>query len=709
MKRVSWLVGLSILLLPLAAVYAQTLGNGDVNGDGVVNNADLQAVIHSWDTTSHPGDQYGDGVVNGMDYALVKGRIPTQTPGSQAGEWTQFGHDAQHTNHTSQVVATPWKYRWQWNGADATGKPQASHIAIPRLVQPVTGGTNVYIAATTGVYALSQATGAVAWSNTALGTLNSTPVYDNGFVYVASTNGTLYQLNAGNGSVALTFAANGSLNTAPLLVGNTLYVDSAGGSLYAVNKQSMAKTWEYPAGSPGVTSPAYSPSRNVVIFVSQDLFVHAVNAANGTLKWHVKPTGRNYECVTSGSDPCSVVSTTGAQAQNGWPVIAEQHGIVFIRYRLDWQTLWTFGNYPSTNAAIRADLTAHPDQQPLFALSLDTGAQAFVPAVGNGGEGDGGYLPMGPMPVVDVVGGQEVAYIQWRNGSSCPNSCDGRWDTTMGEMVLDDTMAPEYHPGDLRFVQTQFFPTDETMQSTMAGNTYFINHWLVAASWAITNRATTLGDTFANPIQASPAPYVIWREAQTATCTFNPATRYCTNLYSYGDTRSYGPGFYEYFDSRNDGDSAPYTIVSDGLILVKAGDGGLIALQNGNPTAQEAMTHQFAQANALAEVPTPAVQAGIVPWQDAGQYIGQTVTVDGTIQSDVNHLPKAVYLGFTSPHDGALLVRIFSRDIGKFAYDLTALQGKHVQITGMVTLYPPAGMDPEIIVTDPDQIRIVDS
>lgn len=704
MRRVSWFIVLGVLVLPLAAVYAQTLGNGDVNGDGVVDNADAQAVIRSWNTTSHAADQYGDGFVNGMDYTLVKGKIPAQPP--SASEWTQFGHDAQHTDYTSQVVATPWQYKWQWNGADATGKPQANHIPIPRLVQPITGGGDVYVAAGGGIYALSQAAGAVVWSNTSLGTLNSTPVYDNGLLYVASTNGSLYALDASNGSLLTSFTANGALNTAPLLVGNTLYVDSAGGSLYALDKQSLAKNWEYPAGSPGVTPAAYSPSRNAVVFLTQDLYVHAVNAADGTRKWRVKPTARTYECVSAGSDTCNVTSTTGAQAQNGWPVIAEQHGIVFVRYRLDWQTLWTFGNYPATNAAIRADLTAQPNQQPLFALSLDTGAQAFVPAVGNGGEGDGGYLSMGPMPIVDVVGGREVAYIQWRNGASCPGSCDGRWDTTMGEMVLDGTTVPGYQPGDLRFVQTQFFPTDETMQPTMAWSTYFINHWLVDAPWTITNRATTLGNAFTNPVQATAAPYVIWREAQTPTCTFNAATRYCTSLLSYGDTRTYGPGFYEYFGAANGEGSAPYTIVSNGLVLVKAIDGGLIALQNGNPTGQVAAHEQFSQAKM--PDPTPAVKAGIVPYQDAGNHIGETITVDGIIRADVNHLPKAVYLGFTDPHDGALLVRIFNADVGKFPYDLTALQGKHVQITGLVTLYPPAGRDPEIIVSDPGQIRILD-
>jgi outer membrane protein assembly factor BamB len=706
MNRVSWLIGLTVLLLPLAAVYAQSLGNGDVTGDGVVNNADLQAVIRSWNTTSHAADQYGDGFVNGMDYTYVKGKIPTPPP--QTDEWTQFGHDAQHTNDTAQVVATPWKYKWQWNGADATGKPQANHLSVPRFVQPITGGGNVYIAAATGVYALSQTTGVVVWSNTALGILNSTPVYDNGSVYVASTNGSLYELNGGSGSIAGTFTANGPLNTAPVLVGNLLYAVSYGGSLYAIDKRSLAKIWEYPASSPGVTSAAYSPSRNAELFLSQDLYVHAVNAADGTQKWRVKPTGRTYECVSAGNDACNVTSATGAQAQNGGPVIAEQHGIVFVRYRLNWQTLWTFGNYPSTNAAIRADLTAQPNQQPLFALNLDTGAQAFIPAVGNGGESDGGYLPIGPMPVVQVVGGQEVAYIQWRNGSSCPNSCDGRWDTTMGEMVLDSTTVSGYQPGDLRFVQTQFFPTDETMQPTMSGNTYYINHWLIVASWAITNRATNLGSTFTTPIQATAAPYVIWREAQTATCSFNASTRYCTSLLSYGDTRTYGPGFYEYFGATNAAGSLAYTIVSNGLILVKAADGGLIALQNGNPTGQGATTQQGVQAKTLAQAPTPPGDGWVVPYEDAGKYIGQTVTVDGTILSAINHLPKAVYLSFTSPHDGALLVQIFNRDVGKFPYDVTAIQGKHVQITGLVTLYPPEGVGPAIVVTEPGQIRILD-
>src|SRR5690349_24227249 len=38
------------------------------------------------------------------------------------------------------------------------------------------------------------------------------------------------------------------------------------------------------------TMASYSPSRDVLIFATGDLYVHAVNNADGTVKWHVRPT-----------------------------------------------------------------------------------------------------------------------------------------------------------------------------------------------------------------------------------------------------------------------------------------------------------------------------------------------------------------------------------------------------------------------------------
>ena len=43
---------------------------GDLNGDGVVNGADLGLMLAAWGTTG-PGDLNGDGVVGGADLGLL--------------------------------------------------------------------------------------------------------------------------------------------------------------------------------------------------------------------------------------------------------------------------------------------------------------------------------------------------------------------------------------------------------------------------------------------------------------------------------------------------------------------------------------------------------------------------------------------------------------------------------------------------------------
>ncbi len=648
---------------------------------------------------------------------------PTQGPTSST-EWTQFAHNAQRTSYTPQTVATPWKYLWQWNGAGSDGKKQANHLSAPPLVQPITGGSRVYTVANNTIFALNKANGQVLWSNNSLGNLTSTPIYNNEFVYIASNNNNLYKLNASNGSISRTYTAPSSLNLTPLLVDNSIYIVSQSGTLTKVDKNLMTKVWEYQGNSPSSTPVSYSPSRNALIYLTQDLYVHAINNTDGSRKWRVKPTLRNYQSGT--------LNSTGAQAEEGWPVIAEQHGLVFIRYRLDWDSLWTWNPYPTTNSQIKSALASTPSAQALFPLNLDTGNQAFVPAVGNGGAGDGGTLPMGPQPIIKTINDKEVAYIIWRNGLACGTGwCDGREDATMGEMVLDNNTVSGYSTGDMRFISYTDIQTDEMMNIAMSGDTIFHSHWLINSAKKITDRASNLGASFTNPIKTSDAPFVIWRQVYCpptnsqcnpqifpggtgtsygpSNCPFNANTRYCqAGLYSYGDQRSYPPGFYEYHNDNNSG-TDPYTVVSDGLVLVKTNDGAIMALTNGNPLASDTSDQTLAQTNPNTQVlgTADSSQFPTISYTDAPKYIGQNVTVQGTIKSAVNHRPKAIYLGFTNPHDGALLIRIFEKDLSKFNYDPMTFLNKKVIISGYVTPYWPEGKDPEIIISDPSQIKVI--
>lgn len=743
----------SLLLSGVTPVHAALnqldLCKADINSDSIIDISDYSILALDFLRTppNNPRtDLTGDNLVDIADFSfLASGFLQSATGCTTAapsaspalpstGEWTQFAHNAQRTSYTYQTVNTPWKYKWQWNGAGADGKKQAGHLAVPDLVQPITGGGRIYMVAANTVYALNKSTGAVIWSKGSIGTLSSTPAYDQENIYVASGNNILYKLNAATGAQIATYTAPSALNLAPLLANNRLYVVSASGVLYALDPVSMTKVWEYNAGSPAATVASYSTSKNVLLLVSQDLFVHAVNANDGTRKWRVKPTVRTYTTANAESNL--------TEALEGWPVIAEQHGIVFVRYRLEWQTLFNGpalrGTFPNTNAEARSFLTSNPKEQALFAMKIDDGSTAFIPNAGNGGAGDGGYLPMGPQPVIRVVNGQEVAYMLFRNGQVCASEswCDFREETTMGEMVLDNTTIPGYVAGDMRFVAWRNLSntfatyhdmqTDEMMYITGSGSTLYHNHWLVSDGYTITDRGNALGGTYANPIKTVTSPNIIWRQVYCApnnnncnpqifpggsgtswgpsNCPFNALSRYCSaGLYGYGDQRSYAAGFYEYHNDNNSG-SIPFVIVSGDQVIVKTNDGALIVLENGNPTA-DSNQPTIATLEGTSVLGSKSETIEVDP-TDVKNHLNKQVVVKGKIHSVTNHRPKAMYLSFTENHSDSALVRVFEKDLAKFGYDLSSLEGKEVEVTGFVTLYWPEGKDAEIVVTEPSQIKL---
>src|SRR6185503_10009608 len=147
-----------------------------------------------------------------------------------------------------------------------------------------------------------------------------------------------------------------------------------------------------------------------VIFCTDDLHVHCVDANSGAPRWKVRPS------PLAPRDGAHSVEFTG-----GWPVVAEQRGVVFVRlaHSSIEKVLWSGGGakskWPETNALIRERLVEQPELQNLFALRLDDGAPAFISAVGPAGTEDlrdgRPRLRVGTMPVVRARAGSEVAYI----------------------------------------------------------------------------------------------------------------------------------------------------------------------------------------------------------------------------------------------------------------------------------------------------------
>ncbi|MBP6059617.1 MAG: hypothetical protein KA522_02475 [Candidatus Saccharicenans sp.] len=99
-------------------------------------------------------------------------------------------------------------------------------------------------------------------------------------------------------------------------------------------------------------------------------------------------------------------------------------------------------------------------------------------------------------------------------------------------------------------------------------------------------------------------------------------------------------------------------------------------------------------------------QEKVIPFEKAGDYVGQTITVEGTIVSSHNS-GRACFLNFDPDYQHYLSLVIFASDFNRFPpLPEEHYLNKKVRVKGKILLYKGR---PEIILSSPDQIKIVGS
>ncbi len=644
-----------------------------------------------------------------LDYPIYLPIVMKSSSGAGgSAEWSQHAHDAQRTSYYPEAIPTPWRWKWAWNGPNASGAISNGKFRLPRNSQPITGAGRVYIAAgANGVYALNVANGAVLWNfRPQNAQANSTPAYDpdTQSLFALFSNGVLYKLNASNGQVQGQVNGGGQSDLPlPAAIAGEQIFFGIGNTLFAIDKRTLQSAWQYSAGAQVHTPPAYSASRNLVIVATSDLYVHAVRASDGTRQWRVKPT------VLQPGDPGSSGDNNLAEFSRGWPVIADDQGVVLIRYRLDWQSLWDWNpSLLSTNAQMRAFLQNNPAQQCLFALDLDDGATAFIPNVGNGGFGDGGYLPMGPMPVIKTLdAGRQIAYVVMR-GYPCLEGvyCDSRGDSRLGEMMLDDQTVAGYLASYVRYMDNTYFPTDEQAFLSMAGDQIFAAHWEAGIAHRIGDRSASRG-TGNNPITTLDLPHIATSQDNDVCGTGFQPSHYCASGLS--NTRVWPAGFYIYWQRGAVYDQywSEYAqwVISNGNLYYVSTDGALVALEPGSPTAGAIAS--LPAASLVIQDPATASQPPdrVLSPKETWDYVGQWATVEGRLVYVFNNR-KAVYLTFDHPHQGHFVVRILKENWRVFPLPPEVLftGGQTIRAQGWLGWYQGA---PVMEIASPEQIEII--
>ena len=673
----------------------------------------IVAVLSLWGVAAYPPTEVGAPAQQAT--LTPRNWMPIMRGGSGAppAEWSQHAHDAQRTSYTSQVVAYPWKWRWAWNGPNASGGlgKVTTGGSLPRNVQPVTGGGRVYIAAgNDGVFALSEATGQQLWQRSSIGDVRSTVGYDHSTqaVFVVSANGTLYKLRASDGVILGQFnTGQSSALPLPPAILNDRVVFSMGNRVHALTKTTLQPIWTYTVASTlaVVTPPAYSASRNLVIVATEpDLFVHAIRNSDGGQHWRRRPvhSSRNFD------DP--------TEFRYGWPVVADNAGYALVKARLDADTVWR--DWPQTNSGMRQFLTDNPGDQALFVLDLDDGSVPYIANVGHGGYGDGGYMPMGPQPVVKRLGnGKDVVYIVIR----AKHAHDSRWDSHFGEMMLDSTTVSGLGGGDVRFIAFDYPPghpdpfllTDEQPNVSMAGEYLFGAHWEAGFALRILDRSDARG-SFTNKITSQRLATMVTSQDNTGACAFS-ASHYCPS--GLENTRNYDFGFYIYYNQGAVYDQywSEYAtwVVSNDNLYFRSVDGAIVALTSGDPQALTAAPQALSAAQYAArntEYATLNTQYTIrnlrpvarIPHAEARAWAGQMVTVTGVIRYAFNN-SKQVLLSFNKPHQGHFKVLIPRECWPAFSEPPERLYrvGQEIAVGGLISWYQG---DPVIRVTQPEQI-----
>lgn len=571
--------------------------------------------------------------------------FPTE---SVKSSWSQDGANEKRTGSTEEQPDTPWTFVWSFNGPDSQGGIGNHLYDAPKEARIVAGGGILLVpAGKEGVYALSETQGTVLWHFQGDTFDASGAIDDVGrYAYIGSAGGTLYKLRLSDGSVVGSVSVSSGISKAVLLSGGYVYAVTNAGSLVSVAAVNMQVVWTYQANAKAVTPPAISEKNSLIVFATEDLNVHGVNSHDGVLNWRSKPTP---------NAPVFPYEFT-----NGWPVIADEHGIVLLRMRLEHRFMEDYpsdkGIYPNDQEVTRTYIKEHRNHQNLFAMRLSDGSEAFIPAVGYGStEGidtvhsttGGSYGEMGSMPVVKKWSdGSEVVYLHFRNGQS--NPADYRWDGHMGEMVLDDTTIPGLHAGDFRFVRMSNLNgyggnayvhiVDEQTPLTLAGSILCNAHWAASSCVKITDRSSIRGITYQQPIETQKLPVVVRAikpcgEKNLVTHMVSCGLQYFTDGGRYFD----GPGFWAYWgvadppgwrigsgntasNTYSSGFLPRITIISDGYVFVEGNGGDIMAFRHSGAAVPTATTAPLT-GTGVPNVPGDLTHDGKVTYSDLQMII----------------------------------------------------------------------------------------
>ncbi|MFO8014225.1 MAG: PQQ-binding-like beta-propeller repeat protein [Phycisphaerae bacterium] len=295
--------------------------------------------------------------------------------------WPTYRHDASRSGIASEALAPPLAPAWTFvpplppehAWGDPQPKPIEHNLELPRLrfddAYHVAAGQGLVTFGSSAdgqVYALDAATGEVRWRFATEGPVRCAPTLAGGRLYVGSDDGRVYCLNAADGALVWTFRA---APTPERLLGNGR----------------MISAWPVRTGVLVAGGTAYFAAG---VFPAEGLFLCAVDAATGRLRW----TNDTYaQGGRSGISPQGYLLASADRlfvpSGRAMPAAFERDSGRFLFQRnFSWRAVGLFGG---TYTLLAGDLLFNGTEQ-IAAVStkdgklvLNEGRPSYEPAAGS--------------------------------------------------------------------------------------------------------------------------------------------------------------------------------------------------------------------------------------------------------------------------------------------------------------------------------------
>lgn len=125
---------------------------------------------------------------------------------------------------------------------------------------PLYDNGSIYIGSyDNNLYSLNATSGEFQWKYPTEGGIVGRPVSQDGTIFVGSEDNNVYALSVHSGKLAWSYATEGPIRSSPKISEGHLFIGSDDGFLYAINLLTQRRTWRFDAGAPIRSSPFITP------------------------------------------------------------------------------------------------------------------------------------------------------------------------------------------------------------------------------------------------------------------------------------------------------------------------------------------------------------------------------------------------------------------------------------------------------------------